>query len=211
MREAANRNSVFETAWFALSPNRGLPYPSSAALVLNVWRMGLSLSLCEASVPVADEIDGWLATQEVRERVTHSVLLRGDWRNAAMGPLLVSPDADILYIEMDPYRYDSRDQNVRKTTDSATVYPEDLTLLARSLGAEQRPLLLQLSSFSAQNGNSPEVIEASVRAVLEPHSFVFRDRVAVDGQMVSFVLARNLTVAGGPLQPDFSAWLSGIG
>lgn len=99
---------------------------------------------------------------------------------------------------------------MRKTTDPATIYPEDLTLLARSLGAEDRPLLLQLSSFSAQNGNSPKVIEASVRGVLEPHRFVFRDWVAVDGQMVSLVLARNLTVAGGSLQPDFTEWISGI-
>src|SRR5262249_42174431 len=119
--------------------------------------------LTVSSVDVADEIDGWLGTRAVRVQVQHSVLLRGDWRNAAMGPLFINPNADIVYIEMEPYCYDSRDQNVRKTTDPATVYPEDLILLAQSLSAEERPCLLQLSSYSAQNGNSLEVIEASVR------------------------------------------------
>src|SRR5690242_911737 len=80
-RAVADRNSVFESAWFALALNGGLPYPSSAVLARNVWRTGLSLALCEASVPVADEIDGWLGTREQREQVAHSVLLRGDWRN----------------------------------------------------------------------------------------------------------------------------------
>jgi hypothetical protein len=215
-RAATDRGSVFESAWFALSPNGGLPYPSSAALSsaalsLEVWRSALSLALCEASGAVADEIDGWLGTRETRERVKHSVLLRGDWRNAAAGPLFLDPDADCLYVEMDPYRYDRRDRTVRKTTDPATVYPEDLNHLARALGKEDRPLVLQLSSFSAQNGNSPDAIESSTRAVLDPHRFVFRDGVAVDGQMVSLVFVRNLTLDDGPLQADFSAWLAGIG
>lgn len=209
-RAAADRSSVYESAWHMISPNRGLPYPSTALFAPQVWKTRLTLALCEASVPVADEIDGWLGTREVRERVAHSALLRGDWRTWVPGPLFISPDADCLYVEMDPYRYDSRDRTVRKSTDPATVYPEDLTLLAQAFGKEERPLILQLSSFSAQNGNNPDVIEASARRSLEPHRFVFRDRVTVDGQMVSLVFVRNMTVTGGVLQPSFSAWLNGI-
>lgn len=211
VRPSADRSSVFETIWHSLAPNLALPYPSSALFVYKFWKTHLSLGLCEASGPVADEIDGWLGTREVRERVAHSVLLRGDWRAAATGPLFVNSDADCLYVEMDPYRYDSRDRTVRKSENPATIYPEDLTLLANVLNKEERPVVLQLSSFSAQNGNKPEVIEASVRGVLEPHRFVFRDQVAVDGQMLSLVFTRNLTVGGGPLQPDFAAWLAGVG
>ncbi len=210
-REAAERGSVFEEAWFALSPGAGRPYPSSAALVQHVWRSKLSLTLCEASLPVADEIDGWLGSREVRARIAHSALLRGDWRGAATGPLFLDPDADCLYIEMDPYRYDSRRKGVRKQTDTATVYPEDLTLLTHIVDAEERPIILQLSSFSAQNGNSPRVIEASVRGVLEPCRFVFREIVAVDGQMLSLIFTRDVVISGGLLQPGFSAWLTGIG
>jgi hypothetical protein len=210
-RDAAARASVFEEAWFALSPTRGLPYPSSALLAQHVWRSKLSLALCEASLPVADEIDGWLGCREARERLAHGVLLPGDWRGSARGPLFLDVDADCLFIEMDPYRYDSRVKSVRKKTDAATVYPEDLTFLGQHLAAENRPIILQLSSFSAQNGNSPEVIEASVRGVLEPCHFLFRDRVGVDGQMQSLVFVRNLTISGGPLQPTFSTWLAGIG
>src|SRR4051812_6782619 len=44
-RGAADRGSVFEEAWFAVSPG-GLPYPSSAVLAQHVWRPKLSLTLC---------------------------------------------------------------------------------------------------------------------------------------------------------------------
>jgi len=211
--ERLARNSsafTYETAWKQLTVKDGIPYPSSAVFTQHVWKKPLSLSLCEQSMAVADEIDGWLGGSQVRSRIAHCLLLRGDWRSSVRSPLCMDSKSACLYIEMDPMRYDSREIGARKRSDPASLYPEDISLLLDVLKNEARPVVLQISSFSAQNGNSREVIERSLRGKLEPGGFFYRDQIYVNGQMTSFIFDRGIKLHSGSLQPAFEDWLARI-
>jgi hypothetical protein len=211
--ERLARNSggtLYENAWLDLSVEDGIPYPSSALFAQSVWKKPISLALCEQATTVADEIDGWLKGPAVCDRYVHGVLLRGDWRAGIDSPFCMKTDCACVYIEMDPMRYDHRESGKRKQSDPASLYPEDLTHLTRLLTNEARPVVLQISSFSAQNGNSRQVIETSLRSGLEPSGFSFADQTYVNGQMVSFVFCRGIELQNVSLQTRFSDWISSI-
>lgn len=208
--------TVYEAAWKRLSTEDGLPYPSSALLVAEIWKKSLSLALCEYDTHTANEIDGWLRSPRMRERLHQSVLLRGDWRCLACSPLVLTSSQECLYLEMDPMRYDSRRKwsdaspDGRKNCDPQSLYPEDIERLVTLLDEIERPIVLQISSFSTQNANSITRKRDSLSGILRPGGFNLLYETSVGGQMVSFVFHRNTALPQTDFRLAFSNWLGGI-
>lgn len=206
------RPTAYEEAWFALSATGGLPYPSSALFAQHIWQEELSMLLCEANLAVAGEIDGWLGTPDIQARVQGQRLSRGDWRLAFANPFVVG-DADVLLIEMDPMRFEHHAPNECSRNDRAVLFPEDVDLVRTSLGGLTLPVLLQMSSFSANNGNSHSIVQQTITTHLAGSGFDLLGRAMVGGQMISLIYGRGIRLLANSteLEDGFTAWLGGIG
>jgi hypothetical protein len=206
-----DRPSAYEEAWFSLSPSDGLPYPSSAMFAQHIWQKGLSMLLCEANPAVADEINGWLETPAMQARLRQQRLSRGDWRLAFVNPF-VTGDADVLLIEMDPMRFEHHPPNECARTNRAVLFSEDVDLVTASLDGLTLPVMLQISSFSANNGNSHPIVEKTITTRLAGRGFNLLGRAMVGGQMLSLVFGRDISLFATPsdLETDFATWLRGI-
>lgn len=207
-RLVTTRPTVFEEAWHSLSSPGGLPYPSSAVFAQHLWQGDLSLLLCESYLPVYREIDGWLQTPEIQDRL-HGRIHSGTWRDALQSPISTN-EADIVLVEMDPMRYDHRDATIRQSSDDTTLYPEDIELLVRAIAQITKPIVLQISSFSTGRTTSLEQKAESLNAILAAAGFVMRYQIAVGRGMVSFVFSRNCGLPNDDLGTAFAEWLSGI-
>jgi hypothetical protein len=211
-RAVPQRNSVYETAWHNLSVRHGIPYPSSAAFAVNVWPgdRRLSLLLCEANPSVADEIDGWLSLPETIGRLQHRTLHRGNWQLRFAQPLAPQnalPDA--IYVEMDPMRFEGHPPAQAARNDTAALYIEELNLVAAALIPLQMPVVIQISSFSANNNNPHDNTVAAINGVLIPAGFSLQARVEADGNMISLIYVRGLGLWDSPnvLHRQFVHWV----
>lgn len=210
-RLAESRPSRYEEAWYELSVGGGLPYPSSAAFTEHVWNGPLSLFLCEAAKHIADEIDGWLGTSEIRTRCETSALHRGDWRQAFRTGLPVD-GAEVILIEMDPMRFEHHGPDQCSRNDGAVLFPEDLDLVERAVQDCDTPVVIQISSFSANNGNPHAVVERTIVDRLQSCGFRLDGRATVGGQMISLVLTRGIHLYEQPnhLELSFCEWLGRV-
>ncbi len=206
------RINAYEEAWFALSASDGLPYPSSAMFVKHLWKEKLSLLLCEAAHDVSDEIDGWLGTPGIKARLEGSRLSRGDWRLAFSDPFTAG-DADVLIIEMDPMRFEHHSPHECSRKDRAVLFPEDLDLTTTALSGLTIPVLVQISSFSANNGNSHQIVEQTTTARLRESGFTLLYRAMVGGQMLTLIYGRHAdSLTPSPdFETAFATWLTDIG
>ncbi len=209
-RLAEERPSRYEEAWCALSVGGGLPYPSSAAFTQHVWTGPLSLLLCEAAKQIADEIDGWLGTSEIQTRCMATALHRGDWRQAFRTGLPVD-GAGVILIEMDPMRFEHHGPDQCSRKDGAVLFPEDLDLVENAVRDCDCPVVIQISSFSANNGNSHAVVERTILDRLQGCGFGLDGRATVGGQMISLVLTRGIHLYehSNQLELSFGEWLGG--
>lgn len=206
-----NHPSSYELAWKNASVCAGLPYPSSAVFAAELWKGEISVALCEADARTADEIDGWLATPQVATKLRHNTLLRGDWRASIASPIFWEAGAECIYIEMDPMRYDTRPRAERKSTDPATLYPDDIEMLVERLASVSIPAVLQLSSFSTQNNIIPlDSQRRSLVGLLQPAGFSLHSEARVMQQMASSVFIRNCQLQTPDLATSFNEWLGGI-
>jgi len=205
-----NNPSGYELAWRNLSIWAGLPYPSSAVFAVESWKGDISVALCEADSRTANEIEGWLVNPQVEEKLQHHVLLRGDWRGSLKSPLFLKSSADCIYLEMDPMRYDTRPYANRKSTEPATLYPDDIEMLAQHVACVDKPIVLQISSFSTQNNNPLDSQRQSLEGILQPKGFTLHSEVRVMQQMATFVFIRNCQLLIPPLGTLFNDWLGGI-
>lgn len=205
------QDTVFERAWHSLSPVSGLPYPSSAVFAQQIWKKHLSLLLCEINKQVADEIDGWLGSPEVVQRLREARLHRMNWRDAFQDTLPAG-DADIILIELDPMRYEHHPPNQCSRNDGGVLFPEDIELILDAVEGLTVPIVLQISSFSANNGNSHEVVTDSIVRRLEPAGFIHENRIKVGGQMLCLFLSRGITLFHSSDAPEtaFDEWLEGF-
>jgi hypothetical protein len=210
-RLAASRTTVFEGAWHSLSASGGLPYPSSAVFASHVWERGLSLILCETQPSVAEEIDGWLGTPELQARLQNVRLHRGDWRDALDRPL-ATENCEVVLIEMDPMRFEHHPPGQCCRADRAVLFPEDIERLRAAIEGLTIPVVIQISSFSSNNGNPHHGVEAEIGNRLAPAGFIFQGRIKVGGQMLSLLFCRGTPLFGQGQNTEaaFDSWLSGI-
>lgn len=205
--------TAYESAWKLLSVFSGLPYPSTAAFVTQLWAAKqISISLCEFDSKTADEIEGWLSGEEPQRHFSHKVLLRGDWRASIQSPHSWNDSGtDCLYVEMDPMRYDASRKPPRETTQPNNLYPEDLELLCQNMPRDAEKVVLQISSFNTQNNNMPLDTQLdSMSSILSSNGFALQGQTRVGMQMASFVFSKGVPLGCGDLNERFVTWLGEI-
>ena len=207
------QKSPYEKAWRQLAPRGG--YPNSASFVKKIWNGDFSLLLCETDPSTIKKIKPWLKRVDKSERCKSVELFQGDWRNrfedGLPGPSEVGlPDDSVTLVSFDPYMYIWR-QLTKPMTEEQTgnLYPDDITLALCAMSNLKGKVLIQLSTYSAQNNSQKDVI-ASLNEILEPGAFKLCAKVRVNGNMMSLVYARNVSWKAelADLPNRFENWLS---
>jgi hypothetical protein len=158
---------------------------------------------------VADAVHGWLGLAETVGRLEQCELYRGDWR-LRFGQHLVFPGGapDVIYVEMDPMRFEGNPPALAAHNDRAALYVEDVALVTAALNGLEIPVVVQISSFTANNGNRHDDTVAAIDGVMIPAGFSLEARVQPDGHKISLVYARGRTLWEDhePLSEQFDHW-----
>jgi len=194
--------TAYERAWHELSLQGRCRYPSSALLVRHLWQGPLHLVLCEADEETANEIAEW---QQTLPPDTSSELHRGDWRARFRQDLPVGFAAHL--ISFDPYMFDRHGPPA--SPNPGNLGPSDIVRArAAVLGVARGPVVLQLSTYSANNANSQEDVIANVEPVFNAAGLELATTVRADGNMMSLVLTRDIgRIRDAQLQQRFTIWL----
>ena len=180
VRDSERPKSAYERAWWRLAPGRQ-GYPNSAAFVRNLWDGRVAMLLCEIDSSTAAEVGAWAVER------TGVTVVDGDWRTRFEQGL---PDAPMTLLSFDPYMYDRR----RDVTDpgKGNLYPPDLELTVDALDAVRGGVLVQLSTYGTQAGNSQDAAIASVNAILDEGRLRPVAVVRANRKMMSLVYARGI-------------------
>ena len=205
------KGSVYEQAWHSLfQRQQQTGYPNSSAFVREVWKHKYSFILCERDFRTADEIKEWLPEARESTKYRAAKLYRGDWRERFVDGLpnpseTGLPTSSLTMVSFDPTMY-SRHPVVRRR--AGNLYRIDLGLAQYALGGIRGPIVIQLSTYTA-NGNNPQnkVIQ-SVNSVLTRGRFQQAAVVRAGGNMMSLVYTRDVDwadeLAGLPAR--FEEW-----
>ena len=210
--------SVYERAWRQIAPAQG--YPNSANFVQRVWEGKFSMLLCEKEPQTVAALKKWLPSVQTRPKCKRAKVVCGDWRER-LGQGIPRPDEvdlpleSLTLVSFDPYMYNSKrrfagDLKIRK---KGNLYPDDLWAALVALRDVQGPVLLQLSTYDTNDGNSQRRVEASVSLALDAAGFRRAVPVRFNGKMVSFVSARGLDDCApelAALPASFRAWYDAI-
>jgi hypothetical protein len=209
LKKDQDQHSHYEMAWRALTNDTGQPYPNSAALAVEIWKRKLSVLLCEFDSGRAQEIKDWLGSREIAPRLDWKECHQGDWRKRIELEITYPSSVDVLYIEQDPMVFSCSSLTKPTSRQRANVYPCDIRLLFLALRQVRLPIVYQLSSFSANGGNTHEATIPVLDKLLTEEQFVLEARVAPDGNMISHVYSRGLSsrlwVAQADVLADFRA------
>ena len=195
----SGRESIYEQSCHRLAPG-GKCYPNSAAFVQDVWTGRVSMLLCETDRATAVALEKWAQERKGVE------VVEGDWRSRFEDGL---PDAPLTLLSFDPNMYN---RHLREP-DPRNLYPSDLERTVRALDAVQGGILVQLSTYAANDGNAQRAVISSANTILANGGLCLAAAVRVDGQMMSLVYVRGLDwsaeLAGLPGR--FDAWLNTCG
>jgi len=202
--------SSYERYWQSLSSHAGTPYPSSAVFASTAWSRKLSLLLCEQVPNTADEIHAWMSLPEVKTRLTHASLYRGDWRKGLDSSFITTAQPDVILIELDPMQFEHRNPVPGRDKNAVLLYPEDMDILLRFIAATTVPVVVQVSSYDTNNGNSQTDTIPAISTPLLMNGFTEAARVKSNDLMVSLVFSRGLVLCPSPasLNQRFNDWLS---
>ena len=183
--------SAYELAWHQLAPREVEGYPNSAAFVEQVWKGDFSMLLCEKNKRTCEEIEDWRQRVDKRRKATK--LFCGKWqerfKNELPSPADVGlADGSLTLIAFDPNMYD-RHKVAEPRPEN--LYPECLEVVAGAVKNLRNDILIQMSTYSANNANPQGAVIASVNQVLVPNGFQLITVVRIDGNMMSLVYARN--------------------
>ena len=193
------QGTVYEQAWEKLAVEQ-VEYPTSAMFVRHLWHGPLSMVLCETDGPTADDIFEWQRT--LRHEPSEIELHRGDWRRRLREEL---PRAEAHLVSFDPYMI--MGENPASSL-QGHMYLWDLIRAAASiLEIQTGPLLVQLSTYSAQNSPQDKII-AIVTWVMAAVGVELVETVHADGHMMSMILARNVSQPLKHMNEHFNTWLS---
>ena len=207
------QGSVYEQAWHHLAPNGG--YPNSAAFVKKVWEGDFSLLLCEICPSTIEELRPWLKPVQRLARCKSAKPFPGDWRER-FAERLPSPsevglaDGSLTLVSFDPNMYDRH--GPPRTPKCENMYPRDLCAVVDAVSGVRGGVLMQLSTYSANNANAQKDVLSSADSILVSRGGYTRAAVVrVNGNMMSLVYARNVSWSAelADLPCRFKEWISG--
>lgn len=196
------QRSVFECAWQSIVKSRRDAYPSSAAFVQHLWSGELRMVLCEVNATTADEIDRWRGTIPA---TTDLELHRGDWRQRFRRDF---PERVAAYVfSFDPYMINRHWPT--GTPKVGNMYPRDFLRVGAALvELPDAPVVVQKSTYSANNANAQADVQPTVEPILRAAGLRLRSTVTADGNMMSLVFSRDLdSVNLDDLSERFADWL----
>lgn len=197
--------TAYEQAWHGLAP-RGPKYPNSAVFVAAVWRGRYSLLLCESEPRTVQELQAWASDTEHVATCARVEVSPGDWRKRFLQRVSIS--GDLALFSFDPYMFDRHGSG----RNPGNMNPADLDLLAAAVESTTAAVLVQLSTYSANNDNPQSAVTEVVASRLARVGFQMLAEVRADGNMMSLVLGRNIGTAAriSSLPARFESWLAGV-
>jgi hypothetical protein len=197
------QQSSYERAWLKLAANPH-EYPNSAAFVTASWRNRYAFFLCESDPATVVCLNRWAHIARQFPGCEGVEVAAGDWRNYLRGHLL--PSSDVVFFSFDPYMFDRKGLDRRNP---GNMNPSDLDQMVGVLAVVRGPVLVQLSTYSANNDNPQQDVGEVITSRLRRAGLAEVARVRVDGNMMSLVLARDVNAPGlDQLAGRFSAWLA---
>jgi len=195
----------YERAWHRLAPRAGR-YPSSAALLTELWPGDYSLVLCELEADTVRELRTWAGKIDASAACVSVEVAEGDWRDRFRRGFVTS--GDLALLSFDPYMISQR----VSSENPANLDPNDLELIAAAVSSLRGPLLMQLSTYSANGDNPQPAVLAATDSRLEPAGFERLGFARANGHMMSMVYGRDLGL--GPRLHDlpgrFTSWLEEV-
>lgn len=215
-RRLPGQLSIYERAWHQLMPSGG--YPNSANFVQRVWTRDFSMLLSERDCATIAALDAWLPGVQAQPRCKRAKVCDGDWRETFQRGLPTPaevglPPGSLTLVSFDP--------NVislggRPNPPGPNIHPEDLQLVRAQLAGFGGRVIIQLSTYNAQN--NPEVeVNRQVEEILTPgrDGFFHIGTVVVNGHNRSMIYTRRLCddqwanqLAAMPHR--FNGWLQGV-
>ncbi len=198
--------STYELAWHKLVQYKK-GYPNSASFLTVVWPHNYSLLLCESDAVTVQELNIW-ASELVRSPLCVDVkVFQGDWRKEFSIESFSQADG-LHYFSFDPDMFD-RHGNGRNPRN---MDPTDLELLINALELLHGRVLVQLSTYSANNDNAQKAVIEAIISGLESSRLELMAIVKTNGQMMSLVFGRDIEF--GPtireMPGRFELWLDYI-
>ena len=173
------QNSQYEKAWKQLGAERY--YPNSAAFLSEVWQGKSSLLLCEKDSITVDIL---------RQRYagyTEVEIAEGDWRDRFKQGL---PQTPLMLFTFDPNMYDRH--KPAKKSKSENMYPSDIKLILDTINDLYGEILIQISTYSANNDNAQDKVVASLDKLLEDGGLTRSAKISADGNMMSLIYTRDV-------------------
>ncbi len=198
------QGTEYEHAWAAMRSHR-IEYPSSALFVRHLWPGPAHLVLCETDEATADEIAEWL---DEPQQDTSWELHRGDWRARFREPFPVMGIAAYL-ISFDPFMFDRHGPSAQPRP--GNMWPSDILRIGTMvLDLAPAPVVLQLSTYSANNGNGQDNVIESINSILPRAGLERAATIRAAGNMMTLVFTREFPDLG-PLDENFAKWREGAG
>ena len=195
------RESLYEQTWNELSLGPGT-YPNSANFVQRLWRLSGSCTmlLCEKDDEAVSLLRSW-ASQISGLDIK---IANEDWRNRFRKGL--PKPSGLMFISFDPNIYDRN--GPPKQPRPENMYPTDLKLVLDTVNELNGEILIQISTYSANNGNPQDKVAASLDNLLKEGRFTRAARIKTDGNMMSLVYTRDVVWAGKlkSLSDRFDNW-----
>lgn len=201
-------HSLYEQTWLKLigSAPRDSGYPNSAAFVRNLWQGRFSFLLCERDPATAQQLTTWSNETGHWPNCVNSQVFEEDWRDQfSQG---IYPDGDLLLFSFDPYMFNARVDV--KDQQPGNMYPQDLQHLASIVKRIPQGVVVQLSTYDANDGNFQEKVVECVDSSLRDCGLKIVAKAAVGEKMMSLVLTRSIQWSScfGQLPDHFHSWLS---
>ena len=207
--------SVYERAWHNWDPNMD-GYPNSAAFVTEVWQGEYSLLLCEIKEATIKEIAPRLNKISQRRQCKNAKLVHGDWRQRFKEGLPSPSDVGLgddalTLLSFDPNMYDRN--GPPKDPKPENMYPSDLHTVLEAVQGITGSILIQLSTYYANNANAQADVISSVNSILKwKGGFDLTAIARADGNMMSLIYTRHVTWAGelAVLHEEFGKWIKPV-
>ena len=195
-RSLPGQKSRYERVWKQL--DTGDFYPNSSAFLSEIWQGKSSLILCEKDSITADALRQRYAGH------TEVEIAEGDWRCRFKQGL---PRAPLTLFSFDPNMYDRHGQIKNKKYEN--LYPSDIRLVLDTVDDLKGEILIQISTYSANNDNSQNEVVASLDNLLNSGGFSRAVKISADGNMMSLIYTREVVWEDEfkSLSDRFNAWL----